>query len=66
MMGVMLERLPRWATEEAGKGQKLPRLTSPGRWLLLGTLLVPVAISVYLSRFRLSYAEFPTSARRRS
>ncbi len=59
MMGVVLERLPRWATEEAGKGQKLPRLTSSGRWLLLGTLLVPVGISIYLSRYRQSFAEFP-------
>jgi glycine betaine/proline transport system permease protein len=63
-MGVMLsavalERLPRWATEDAGKGQRLPRLTSAGRWLLLGLLLVPVAFSVWLSRYDLSFAEFP-------
>lgn len=63
-MGVMLsavalERLPRWATEDAGKGQRLPRLTSAGRWLLQGLLLVPVAFFVWLSRYDLSFAEFP-------
>ena len=59
LKGVVLERLPRWATEEPGKGQKLPRLTRQGRWLLLAALLVPVAVCVYLSRYRQSYAEFP-------
>ena len=63
-MGVMLsavalERLPRWATEDAGKGQRLPRLTKAGRWLLQGLLLVPVAFFVWLSRYDISYAEFP-------
>ena len=29
LTGVVLERLPRWATEDAGRGQRLPRLTSP-------------------------------------
>ena len=59
VMGVVLERLPRWATEEAGKDQRLPRLTRSGRWLLLGLLVVPVGVSVYLSRFRQDFAEFP-------
>jgi glycine betaine/proline transport system permease protein len=59
VMGVVLERLPRWATEAPAKGQRLPRLTRSGRWLLLGALLVPVAVSVYLSRYRQSFAEFP-------
>ncbi len=59
VMGVVLERLPRWATEDAGKGQRLPRLTRPGRWMLLGLLVVPVGVSVYLSRFRQDFAEFP-------
>jgi glycine betaine/proline transport system permease protein len=63
-MGVMLsavalERLPRWFTEDAGKGQRLPRLTSAGRWLLLGLLFVPVVFCVWLSRYDLSFAEFP-------
>ena len=63
-MGVMLsavalERLPRWATEDAGKGQRLPRLTSAGKWLLQALLLIPVAFFVWLSRYDLSFAEFP-------
>ncbi|HEU4812347.1 MAG TPA: ABC transporter permease subunit [Nocardioides sp.] len=57
--GVMLERLPRWATEDAGKGQKLPRLTRAGKSLLQGLLLIPVAVLVWLSRYSLDFAEFP-------
>ncbi len=59
LTGVMLERLPRWATEDAGKGQRLPRLTKAGRWLLMGLLLVPVGFFIWLSRFKLNFAEFP-------
>jgi glycine betaine/proline transport system permease protein len=59
LTGVVLEKLPRWATEDAGKGQRLPRLTRAGRWLLQGLLLVPVAICVVLSRQQLNLAEFP-------
>ncbi len=59
LTGVVLERLPRWATEDAGKGQRLPRLTRSGRWLLQGLLLIPVAIAVWLSRQQLNLAEFP-------
>ncbi|HWM75224.1 MAG TPA: ABC transporter permease subunit [Nocardioides sp.] len=59
LTGVMLERLPRWATEDAGKGQRLPRLTRAGRWLLMGLLLVPVLFFIWLSRFKLDFAEFP-------
>jgi glycine betaine/proline transport system permease protein len=59
LTGVVLERLPRWATEDAGRGQRLPRLTTSGRWLLQGLLLVPVLICVYLSRQQLRFAEFP-------
>jgi glycine betaine/proline transport system permease protein len=57
--GVVLERLPRWATEDAGRGQRLPRLTSSGRWLLQGLLLIPVIVCVVLSRQQLRFAEFP-------
>ena len=57
--GVVLERLPRWATEDAGKGQKLPRLTRAGRWLLMSVLLIPVVFFVWLSRYDLVFAEFP-------
>jgi glycine betaine/proline transport system permease protein len=56
---VVLERLPRWATEDAGKGQRLPRLTRAGRWLLLGVLLIPVVFFIWLSRYNLKFAEFP-------
>jgi glycine betaine/proline transport system permease protein len=59
LTGVVLERLPRWATEDAGKGERLPRLTKAGRWTLLGLLLVPVGFFVWLSRYRLDFAEFP-------
>jgi glycine betaine/proline transport system permease protein len=59
LTGVVLERLPRWATEDAGRGQRLPRLTRSGRALLLGLLLLPVAFLVWLSRYQLSFATFP-------
>jgi glycine betaine/proline transport system permease protein len=57
--GVVLEHLPRWATEDAGKGQRLPRLTRAGRWLLQSLLLIPVIFFVWLSRYDLQFAEFP-------
>jgi glycine betaine/proline transport system permease protein len=59
LTGVVLERLPRWATEDAGRGQRGPRLSKAGRWLVLGVLLVPVLFAVWLSRWRLVFAEFP-------
>lgn len=59
LTGVVLEHLPRWATEDAGKGEKLPRLTPAGRWLLRGLMLIPVGICVWLSRFQLRFADFP-------
>ena len=59
LAGVALERLPRWATEDAGRGQRLPRLTRSGRMFLLALLLVPVVFCVWLSRFRIDYANFP-------
>ena len=62
LTGVMLERLPRWATEDAGRGQRLPRLTRPGRWLLRGVLLVPALFLVWLSRFNITFAEFPDTS----
>ena len=55
--GVVLERLPRWATEDAGKGQRLPRLTTAGR-----LLLIPVVFFVWLSRYDLKWAEFPDTS----
>jgi glycine betaine/proline transport system permease protein len=59
LTGVVLERLPRWATEDAGRGQRLPRVTTAGRWLLLSLLFIPVAVCVYLSRQQLNLAVFP-------
>lgn len=59
LTGVVLEHLPRWATEDAGKGQRLPRLTPAGRWLGRVVLLVPVLFLVWLSRYQLTYAKFP-------
>ena len=59
LTGVVLEHLPRWATEDAGKGQRLPRLTRSGRWLLQGLLLIPVVFAVWLSRYRIDFAVFP-------
>ncbi len=59
LSGVVLEKLPRWATESAGKGIRHPRLTSQGRWLVRGLWLVPVAVLVYLSRQQLNLAAFP-------
>ena len=66
LTGVVLERLPRWATEDAGRGQRLPRVTTAGRWLLLGVLFIPVVVCVLLSRQQLEpRRRSPTSARRR-
>ena len=60
--GVVIEHLPRWATEDAGKGQRRPRLTSAGRWLVNGALFVPVVVAVVLSRQRLDLASFPDTS----
>jgi glycine betaine/proline transport system permease protein len=59
LTGVVLERLPRWATEDAGRGQRMPRLTRQGRYFLQGLLLIPVVFLVWLSRNQLNFAEFP-------
>lgn len=59
LTGVVLEKLPRWATESAGKGMRHPRLTSQGRWLIRALWLVPVAVLVFLSRQQLNLAAFP-------
>jgi len=62
LTGVVLERLPRWATEDAGRGQRLPRVTRAGRGLLFSILLVPVAVLFYLSRQQLNFATFPDAS----
>lgn len=59
LKGVLIEKLPRWASEDAGRGVRRPRLTSAGRWLVRGVWLVPVLVAVYLSRAQLDLAKFP-------
>ena len=59
LKGVVLEKLPRWATEDAGKGIRQPRLTNAGQWLVRALWLVPVVIAVYISRTQLNFAQFP-------
>ena len=59
LTGVMLEKMPRWATEDAGKGGRRRGSRAPGQWLIRGLWLVPVAILVYLSRGQLDLAKFP-------
>ena len=63
LTGVVMERLPRWATEEAGRGERLPRVTTAGRWLLYGVLFIPVLVCVYLSRNRINFARVPRRLR---
>ena len=63
LSGVVLERMPRWATEEAGKGVLSSWLTPAGRWLVRGLWLIPVLIIVYFSRQQLILAQFPTRER---
>ena len=60
LTGVMMEKLPRWATEDAGKGVRRPRLTPAGTWLVRALWLVPVIVAVYYSRLQSILAEFPT------
>ncbi len=55
----ILERLPRWATEEAGRDSRRPRLTTAGRELILGVLLLPVIVGAYLSTRYIQLAQFP-------
>ena len=59
LTGVVIERLPRWATEEAGRGERLPRVTTAGRWLLYGVLFVPVAGLRLALAQQLDFALFP-------
>jgi glycine betaine/proline transport system permease protein len=59
LMTVVLEKLPRWASEEA-RGRR-PRPSPVFRRVLLALLLVPVLIAVVLSRRYLGLATFPES-----
>ena len=44
LTGVVIEKLPRWATEDAGKGVRRPRLTPAGQWMVRGLWLLPVLV----------------------
>jgi glycine betaine/proline transport system permease protein len=59
LTGVVIEALPRWAKEDAGKGVRRPRLTTAGQWLLRGFWAIPVVVAVLLSRSQINLAEFP-------
>ena len=59
LTGVVLEALPRWAKEDAGKGVVKPRLTTAGRWMIRGIWLIPVIVAVFLSRQQINLANFP-------
>ena len=55
-----------WATEDAGKGQRLPRLTAAGRWLLLGAAARPRGrLRLAVPSAARTTRSSPTSARRR-
>jgi glycine betaine/proline transport system permease protein len=59
LMGVVLERLPRWASVDHRAARRLP---SPlMRRILLSVALVPVVVCVYLSRQYIDLAAFPDS-----
>ena len=60
LMTVVLEKLPRWASETT-KGRR-PRPTPAFRRALLALLFIPVAIAIYLSRTYLGLALFPEGA----
>jgi glycine betaine/proline transport system permease protein len=60
LMTVVLEKLPRWATEEQRGRRPLP---SPlFRRAVLALTFIPVLVAIVLSRQYLSLAAFPTSA----
>ncbi|WP_392542892.1 ABC transporter permease [Oryzobacter telluris] len=56
---LVLEKLPRWATEDGGRGAVTKRLTPGGRRLVLGLLLVPVLVAAYYSTLYLQLSQFP-------
>ncbi|QIM20221.1 ABC transporter permease subunit [Phycicoccus sp. HDW14] len=56
---LVLEKLPRWATEEGGRGATAKRLTPGGRRLVLGALLVPALLAAFYSTRYLQLSEFP-------
>jgi glycine betaine/proline transport system permease protein len=60
LMTVVLEKLPRWASEES-RGRR-PRPSPLFRRAVLALTFVPVLVAIYLSREYLSLAAFPKSA----
>ncbi len=60
LMTVVLEKLPRWASETT-KGRR-PRPTPAFRRALLAVTFIPVVIAIYLSRTYLGLALFPEGA----
>ena len=60
LMTVVLEKLPRWASEET-RGRR-PRPTPLFRRVVLALTFIPVLVAIVLSRQYLSLATFPESA----
>lgn len=56
---VVMEKLPRWATEEGGRGATRRRLTPGGRRLVLGLLLLPALVAAFYSTRYLQLSQFP-------
>lgn len=56
---LVLEKLPRWATEEGGRGTDRRFLTPSGRRLVLAVLLLPVLVGAYYSTRYLQLSQFP-------
>ncbi len=56
---VILEHLPRWATEEATRPRRGPVLTAAGRRLVLGVLLLPALAACLYSTRWMQLAVFP-------
>ena len=59
LMRVVLEALPRWASEDTR--ERRPRPTKAFWRLVLAVAFIPVAVCLYLSRKYLGLATFPTS-----
>lgn len=56
---LVMEHLPRWATETDPRGSKGTHLTPAGRRLMLAALAVPVLVAAYFSTRYLQLSQFP-------
>ncbi|MBD3781673.1 MAG: ABC transporter permease subunit [Micrococcales bacterium] len=57
---LVLEKLPRWATEDTGRGSAARmRLTPGGRRLVLGLILLPALVGAFYSTRYLQLSQFP-------